>query len=69
MEKADFDPVKSNYLPKGDPLARNSTEETARCEYDRIATDANEVIRCKVEAVFENVRPGSRRLEPACTGW
>jgi 2-polyprenyl-6-methoxyphenol hydroxylase-like FAD-dependent oxidoreductase len=56
LGRANFDKVKSDYLPRGEAPERDSTEGTARYEYGRIVTDAKEVGE-KVEVVFEDVRP------------
>jgi 2-polyprenyl-6-methoxyphenol hydroxylase-like FAD-dependent oxidoreductase len=56
LGRANFDRVKSDYLPKGEAPGGDSSEGTARYEYGRIVTDAKEVGE-KVEVVFENVRP------------
>jgi 2-polyprenyl-6-methoxyphenol hydroxylase-like FAD-dependent oxidoreductase len=56
LGRANFDKVKSDYLPKWETLERNSRDGTARYEYGMIVTDANEVGE-KVEVIFEDVRP------------
>ena len=56
LGRANFDRVKSEYLPTGEAPERSSTEGTARYEYGRIVTHAKEVGE-KVEILFEDVRP------------
>lgn len=55
LGRANFDRVKSDYLPNGEPPEISSTEGTARYEYGRNVTDAKEVGE-KVEIVFEDAR-------------
>jgi 2-polyprenyl-6-methoxyphenol hydroxylase-like FAD-dependent oxidoreductase len=56
LGRANFDKVKSDYLPAGDAPEKSNTEGTAHYEYGRIVRAAKEV-GGKVEVVYEDVRP------------
>ena len=56
LGRANFDRVKSDYLPGGEAAERSLTEGTPRYEYGRTVKCAKEV-GSKVEIVFEDVRP------------
>jgi 2-polyprenyl-6-methoxyphenol hydroxylase-like FAD-dependent oxidoreductase len=55
LGRANFDKVKSDYLPGGEAPEKNDTEGTARYEYGRVVKAAKEVDG-KVEVVYEDVR-------------
>jgi 2-polyprenyl-6-methoxyphenol hydroxylase-like FAD-dependent oxidoreductase len=56
LGRANFDKVKSDYLPRGEAPEKNNTEGTARYEFGRVMKAAKEVDG-KVEVVYEDVRP------------
>jgi 2-polyprenyl-6-methoxyphenol hydroxylase-like FAD-dependent oxidoreductase len=56
LGRANFDKVKSDYLPGGEAPEKDDTEGTARYEYGRVVRTAKEV-GGRVEVVYEEVRP------------
>ena len=58
LGRANFDRVKSDYLPDGKAPEKGDAEGTARYEYGRIVKDVKELGN-KVEIVFEDVRPSA----------
>src|ERR1700722_5894797 len=56
LGRANFDKVKSDYLPAGEAAEKSDTEGTAHYEYGRIVRGAKEV-GGKVEVVYEDVHP------------
>ena len=59
LGRANFDGVKSNYLPKGEPPERAATDGEARYEHGRLVTGVQEV-GDKVEISYEDVRAFSK---------